>query len=130
MREVKYAKTIKKCAEELKRLLKQEKDIRIYRKIKPTYLLKTIENVTWKEAAEKLELSIQAAKDVIIRGYNIKERRVETFKERLKDGFDTLKEMQEWIREKFDKELSTKTRSKWCRKTWNKKGQAIEYKER
>jgi len=50
---------------------------------------------------------------------------------RAKEGFDSLKLMQEWIREEFNKELSIKTISYWCKKLGiKKKGQTFKYQER
>jgi len=55
----------------------------------------------------------------------------EKFKEKNKEGFDSLKEMQKWIREEFNKELSIKTISYWCKKLGiKKKEQTFKYKER
>ena len=62
MRVVKYKEIIKESKEELEELLKKEKDVRIYRRIKVIYLLKTTPKIQLKDVSEKLDISIQSAK--------------------------------------------------------------------
>ena len=59
---VEYSKIIKESAEELEKLLKKEKDVRKYRKIKVIYLLKTISNATLSKVEEILDLKYQRVK--------------------------------------------------------------------
>ncbi len=59
MRVVNYDKLIKESVEEL---LKKEKDIIIYRRIRVIYLLKKTPNIQLKDVSEKLDISIQSAK--------------------------------------------------------------------
>ena len=145
---VDYPRIIKESEEELKKLLKKEKDVRKYRKIKAIYLLKTIPNATLGKAAERLDLKYQTIKEywreyreggierVSTLQYKgriprLSKEEFERFKEKAKEGFESLKEMQEWIREEFNKELSIKTISYWCKKLGiKKKGQTFEYQER
>ena len=55
----------------------------------------------------------------------------EKLKEKAKEGFESLKAIQEWIKKEFNKELSIKTISYWCKKLGiKKKGQTFEYKQR
>ena len=142
---VKYKEIIRENVEELEELLKKEKDIRKYRKIKSIYLLKTLPNATLGEVADKLDLKYQTIKQYW-REYReggidrvktlqykgriprLREEEFDEFKERSKEGFGSLKEMQEWIREEFNKELSIKTISYWCKKLGiKKKGETFKY---
>ena len=145
---VDYPRIIKESKEELERLLKKEKDVRKYRKIKAIYLLKTIPKVTLKKVAERLDLKYQTIKEYWREYKEGGIERVSTlqykgriprlsqeefykFKERAKDGFESLKEMQKWIKEEFNKELSIKTISYWCKKLGiKKKGQTFKYQKR
>ena len=145
---VDYPRIIKESAEELEELLKKERDVRKYRKIRAIYLLKTIPNATLGKVAERLDLKYQTIKEYW-REYReggiervktlqykgriprLSKEEFERFKERAKEGFESLKEMQEWIREEFNKELSIKTISYWCKKLGiKKKGQTFKYQER
>jgi hypothetical protein len=45
---------IKESEEELKELLRKEKDARVYRRIRVIYLIKTMEKPTLKKVAEKV----------------------------------------------------------------------------
>ncbi|GAB6044972.1 helix-turn-helix domain-containing protein [Caminibacter profundus] len=144
MRVVKYKELIKESVEELEELLRKEKDERIYKRIKVIYLLKKTPNIQLKDVSEKLDISIQSVKKywgLYRRGgienlkLNYKGRiprlnkeEFEKFKEKAKEGFDSLKSMQEWIKKEYNKELSIKTISYWCKKLGiKKKGQTFEY---
>ncbi|WP_459886322.1 IS630 family transposase, partial [Caminibacter profundus] len=118
-------------------LLRKEKDERIYKRIKVIYLLKKTPNIQLKDVSEKLDISIQSVKKywgLYRRGgienlkLNYKGRipilnkeEFEKFKEKAKEGFDSLKSMQEWIKKEYNKELSIKTISYWCKKLGIKK---------
>ena len=144
---LKYDKLIKESKEELEELLKKEKDVRIYRRIKVIYLLKTTPKIQLKEVSEKLDISIQSAKKYwgLYRKGGIENLKLnhkgriprvskeefEKLKEKAKEGFESLKAIQEWIKKEFNKELSIKTISYWCKKLGiKKKGQTFEYKQR
>ena len=144
MRVVKYDKLIKESVEELEALLKKEKDVRINTRIKVIYLLKKTPKIQLKDVSEKLDISIQSVKKywrLYKKGgignlrLNYKGRiprlskeEFERFKEEAKERFDSLKTMQEWIKEEFNKELSIKTISYWCKKLGiKKKGQTFKY---
>ena len=144
---LKYDKLIKESVEELEKLLKKERDVRIYRRIKVIYLLKKNPNIQLKDISERMEISIQSAKKYwgLYRKEGIENLKLnykgrisrlnkeefEKFKERAKDGFDSLKSMQEWIKREFNKELSVKTISYWCKKLGiKKKGESFTYQER
>ncbi|GAB6044436.1 helix-turn-helix domain-containing protein [Caminibacter profundus] len=144
MRVVKYKELIKESVEELEELLRKEKDERIYKRIKVIYLLKKTPNIQLKDVSEKLDISIQSVKKywgLYRRGgienlkLNYKGRiprlnkeEFEKFKEKAKEGFDSLKSMQEWIKKEYNKELSIKTISYWCKKLGiKKKGQTFKY---
>jgi transposase len=138
---------IKESVEELEKLLKKEKDVRVHRRIRVIYLIKTMENPKLQEIAEKVGIVKKTAfeywdwyKKGGIENLKIKykgriprlnKEELEKFKEKAKEGFDSLKSMQEWIKEEFNKELSIKTISYWCKKLGiKKKGQTFQYKER
>jgi len=138
---------IKESIEELRELLKKEKDARVYRKIKAIYLIKTLDKPKLKEIGEMIGMSKKAVFDYWseykkggIENFKLKYRgriprmskeEFEKFKEKAKEGFDSLKSMQEWIKEEFNKELSTKTISYWCQKLGiKKKGQTFKYQEK
>ena len=138
---------IKESVEELEKLLKKEKDARVYRRIRVIYLIKTMENPKLQEIAEKVGIVKKTAfeywdwyKKGGIENLKIKykgrkprlnKEELEKFKEKAKEGFDSLKSMQEWIKREFNKELSIKTISYWCKKLGiKKKGQTFKYKER
>jgi len=147
MRVVEYRKEIRESEEELRKMLKKEKDARVYMRIKTIYLLKTMPKATVKKVAEKLDINENTVKKYIklyreegIENLRLKykgriarlsKEEFEKFKERNKEGFNSLKEMKKWIREEFNKELSIKTISYWCKKLGiKKKGQTFKYKER
>ena len=138
---------IKESVEELEKLLKKEKDTRVYRRIRVIYLIKTMENPKLQEIAEKVGIVKKTAfeywdwyKKGGIENLKIKykgrkprlnKEELEKFKEKAKEGFDSLKSMQEWIKRELNKELSIKTISYWCKKLGiKKKGQTFKYKER
>jgi len=140
-----YKKLIKESKEELEELLRKERDVRIYIRIKVIYLLKTIPNIQLKDVSEKLDISLQSVKkywglyrkggiDNLKLNYKgriprLKKEELDKFKEKAKEGFESLKSMQEWIRIEFKKELSIKTISYWCKKLGiKKKGQTFKYK--
>jgi transposase len=144
---LKYDKLIKESVEELEELLKKEKDARIYRRLKVIYLLKKTPNIQLKDVSNKIDISIQSVKKYWglykkggIQNLNLNykgriprlnKEEFEKFKEKAKEGFDSLKSMQEWIKEEFNKELSIKTISYWCKKLGiKKKGQTFKYKKR
>ena len=144
MRVVKYKELIKESIEELEKLLKKEKDVRIYKRIKVIYLLKKSPNIQLKDVSEKLDISIQSVKKYwgLYRKGGIENLKLnykgriprlnkeefEKFKEKAKEGFDSLKSMQEWIKKEYNKELSIKTISYWCKKLGiKKKGQTFKY---
>ena len=144
---LRYNKLIKESVEELEQLLKKERDVRIYRRIQVIYLLKKTPNVQLKDISERMGISIQSAKKYwgLYRKGGIENLKLnykgriprlnkeefEKFKEKTKEGFDSLKSMQEWIKKEFNKELSIKTISYWCKKLGiKKKGQTFKYKER
>jgi len=134
---LRYNKLIKESIEELEQLLRKERDVRIYRRIKVIYLLKKTPNVQLKDISERMEISIQSAKkywglyrkggiENLKLNYKgriprLKKEEFEKFKEKAKEGFDSLKGMQEWIKKEFKKELSIKTISYWCKKLGIKK---------
>ena len=141
---LRYNKLIKESVEELEQLLKKERDVRIYRRIQVIYLLKKTPNVQLKDISERMEISIQSAKKYwgLYRKGGIENLKLnykgriprlnkeefEKFKEKTKEGFDSLKSMQEWIKKEFNKELSIKTISYWCKKLGiKKKGQTFKY---
>jgi len=136
---------IKESVEELEKLLKKEKDARVYRRIRVIYLIKTMENPKLQEIAEKVGIVKKTAfeywdwyKKGGIENLKIKykgriprlnQEELEKFKEKAKEGFDSLKSMQEWIKREFNKELSINTISYWCKKLGiKKKGQTFKYK--
>ena len=137
---LKYDKLIKESKEELEELLKKEKDVRIYRRIKVIYLLKTTPKIQLKDVSEKLDISIQSAKKYwgLYRKGGIENLKLnhkgriprvskeefEKLKEKAKEGFESLKAIQEWIKKEFNKELSIKTISYWCKKLGIKKKRA------
>ena len=138
---------IKESVEELEKLLKKEKDARVYRRIRVIYLIKTMENPKLQEIAEKVGIVKKTAfeywdwyKKGGIENLKIKykgrkprlnKEELEKFKEKAKEGFDSLKSMQEWIKRELNKELSIKTISYWCKKLGiKKKGQTFKYQER
>ena len=144
---LRYDKLIKESVEELEELLRKERDVRIYRRIKVIYLLKKTPNVQLKDISERMEISIQSVKKYwgLYRKGGIENLKLnykgriprlnkeefEKFKEKAKEGFDSLKSMQEWIKREFNKELSIKTISYWCKKLGiKKKGQTFKYQER
>jgi len=136
MRVVEYRKEIRESEEELRKMLKKEKDARVYMRIKTIYLLKTMSKATVKKVAEKLDINENTVKKYIklYREGGIENLRLK-YKGRIarlsKEGFDSLKEIKKWIREEFNKELSIKTISYWCKKLGiKKKGQTFKYKER
>ena len=128
---------IKESVEELEKLLKKEKDARVYRRIRVIYLIKTMENPKLQEIAEKVGIVKKTAfeywdwyKKGGIKNLKIKykgrkprlnKEELEKFKEKAKEGFDSLKSMQEWIKRELNKELSIKTISYWCKKLGIKK---------
>lgn len=141
---LRYDKLIKESVKELEELLKKERDARIYIRIKVIYLLKKTPNIQLKDVSEKLDISIQSAKKYwgLYRKGGIENLKLnykgriprlskdefDKFKEKAKDGFDSLKSMQEWIKKEFNKELSIKTISYWCKKLGiKKKGQTFKY---
>jgi len=143
---LRYEKLIKESVEELEELLKKEKDARIYRRLRVIYLLKTIPKVQLKEVSEKVGISIQSAKKYwgLYRKGGIKnlklnykgriprlnKEELEKFKEKAKEGFESLETMRKWIKKEFNKELSIKTISYWCKKLGiKKKGETFKYKE-
>ena len=143
---LRYEKLIKESVEELEELLKKEKDARIYRRLRVIYLLKTIPKVQLKEVSEKVGISIQSAKKYwgLYRKGGIKnlklnykgriprlnKEELEKFKEKAKEGFESLETMRKWIKKEFNKELSIKTISYWCKKlSIKKKGETFKYKE-
>ena len=137
---------IKESVEELEELLRKEKDARVYRRIRVIYLIKTIENPKLEEIAEKVGIVKKTAfeywdwyKKGGVENLKLKykgrkarlnKEEFERFKERAKEGFDSLKTMQEWIKKDFNKELSIKTISYWCKKLGIKKEQTFKYQER
>jgi transposase len=138
---------IKESVEELEKLLKKEKDARVYRRIRVIYLIKTMENPKLQEIAEKVGIVKKTAfeywdwyKKGGIKNLKVKykgriprlnKEEFEKFKEKAKEGLDSLKSMQEWIKEEFNKELPVKTISYWCKKLGiKKKGQTFKYQER
>ena len=138
---------IKESVEELEKLLKKEKDARVYRRIRVIYLIKTMENPKLQEIAEKVGIVKKTAfeywdwyKKGGIENLKIKykgrkprlnKEELEKFKEKAKEGFDSLKSMQEWIKRELNKELSIKTISYWCKKLGiKKKRQTFKYQER
>ena len=144
---LKYEKLIKESVEELEELLKKEKDARIYRRLKVIYLLKKTPKIQLKNVSNKMDISIQSVKKYWglykrggIKNLNLNykgriprlnKEEFEKFKEKAKEGFDSLKSMQEWIKEEFNKELSIKTISYWCKKLGiKKKRQTFKYKKR
>ena len=137
---------IKESVEELELLLRKEKDARVYRRIRVIYLIKTMENPKLQEIAEKVGIVKKTAfeywdwyKKGGIENLKIKykgriprlsKEELEKFKEKAKEGFDSLKSMQEWIKKEYNKELSIKTISYWCKKLGiKKKGQTFKYQE-
>jgi len=144
---LRYDRLIKESVEELEKLLKKERDVRIYRRIKVIYLLKKTPNVQLKDISERMGISIQSVKkywglyrkgriENLKLNYKgriprLSQEEFEKFKEKAIEGFDSLKSMQEWIKEEFNKELSIKTISYWCKKLGiKKKGQTFKYQER
>ena len=138
---------IKESVEELEELLRKEKDARVYRRIRVIYLIKTMENPTLQKIAEKVGIVKKTAfeywdwyKKGGIENLKLKykgrvprlsKEEFERFKEKSKEGFESLKEMQEWIKEEFNKDLSIKTISYWCKKLGiKKKGQTFKYQKR
>ena len=112
---------IKESIEKLEKLLKKEKDARVYRRIRVIYLIKTMENPKLQEIAEKvgienLEIKYKGRKP------RLNKEELEKFKEKAKEGFvDSLKSIQELIKKEFNKELSIKNISYWCKKLGIKK---------
>ena len=111
------------------------------------YLIKTMENPKLQEIAEKVGIVKKTAfeywdwyKKGGIENLKIKykgrkprlnKEELEKFKEKAKEGFDSLKSMQEWIKRELNKELSIKTISYWCKKLGiKKKRQTFKYQER
>ena len=144
---LKYNKLIKESIEELEALLKKEKDVRVYKRIKVIYLLKKTPNIQLKDVSVKMDISIQSVKKywglykkggiknlkLKYKGRipRLKKEEFEKFKEKAKEGFDSLKSMQEWIKKELNKELSIKTISYWCKKLGiKKKGQTFKYQKR
>jgi len=138
---------IKESVEELEKLLKKEKDARVYRRIRVIYLIKTMENPKLEDIAKQVGIVKKTAfeywdwyKKGGIENLKLKykgripilnKEEIEKLKEKAKEGFDSLKSIQEWIKEEFNKELSIKTISHWCKKLGiKKKGQTFKYKER
>ena len=138
---------IKESVEELEKLLKKERDARVYRRIRVIYLIKTMENPKLEEIANQVGIVKKTAfeywnwyKKGGIENLKLKykgriprlsKEEIEQLKEKAKEGFDSLKSIQEWIREEFNKELSIKIISYWCKKLGiKKKGQTFKYKER
>jgi transposase len=128
-------------------LLRKEKDARVYRRIRVIYLIKTMEKPTLKKVAEKVGIVKKTAFDYWDwykkggidnlklkykgRRPRLSKEEFEKFKEKAKEGFESLKSMQEWIKEEFNKELSVKMISYWCKKLGiKKKGQTFKYQER
>ena len=141
---LRYDRLIKESKEELEELLKKERDVRVYRRIKVIYLLKKTPKIQLKDVSEKLDINVQTVKKYWglykkggIENLKLKykgriprlnKEEFEKFKEKAKEGFDSLKSMQEWIKEEFNKELSIKTISYWCKKLGiKKKGQTFKY---
>jgi len=134
---LRYDRLIKESKEELEELLKKERDVRVYRRVKVIYLLKTIPKIQLKDVSEKLDINVQTVKKYWglykkggIENLKLKykgriprlnKEEFEKFKEKAKERFDSLKSMQEWIKEEFNKELSIKTISYWCKKLGIKK---------
>jgi hypothetical protein len=54
---------IKESEEELRELLRKEKDARVYRRIRVIYLIKTMKNPTLKKVAEKVDIVKKTAFD-------------------------------------------------------------------
>jgi len=136
---------IKESVEKLEELLKKEKDARVYRRIRVIYLIKTMENPKLEKIAKQVGIVKKTAFDYWdwykkggIENLKLKYKgripilsreEIEQLKEKAKEGFDSLKSIQEWIREEFNKELSIKTISYWCKKLGiKKKGQTFKYK--
>ena len=135
---------IKESIEELEELLKKEKDARVYRRIRVIYLIKKMEKPKLQEIAEKVGVVKKTAfeywdwyKKGGIENLKVKykgrkarllEEEFEKLKEKAKEGFESLKSIQEWIKEEFNKELSINTISYWCKKLGiKKKGQTFKY---
>jgi predicted transcriptional regulator len=53
---LRYNKLIKESLEELEQLLRKEKDVRIYKRLKLIYLLKKTPNIQLKDISEKLDI--------------------------------------------------------------------------
>jgi|GEM_PF-6119352 len=132
---------IRESLEELKQILEREKDIRVKRRIKVIYLLKSLPNVRLKEVAQIIGVSLETVKKYWrlykIGGIgNLKlkhrgripiltKRELGKLKERAKEGFESLKEIQEWIEEEFEKKISIKSVSRICKKLGIKKQKGI-----
>jgi len=72
MRVIEYRKEIRESEEELRKMLKKEKDARIYMRIKTIYLLKTMPKATVKKVVEKLDINENTVKKYIQRKRNRK----------------------------------------------------------
>jgi transposase len=136
---------IKESKEELEQLLKKEKDVRVYKRLRVIYLIKTMDNpklqdiaqivgIVKKTAFEYWDWYKKGGIDNLKLKYKgriprLNEEDIDKLKEKAKEGFDSLKSIQEWIKEELQKELSIKTVSYWCKKLGiKKKGQTFKYK--
>jgi len=136
---------IKESKEQLEQLLKKEKDARVYKRIRVIYLIKTMDNPKLQEIAQIVGIVKKTAfeywdwyKKGGIDNLKLKykgriprlnKEDIKKLKEKAKEGFSSLKSIQEWIREELKKELSIKTISYWCKKLGiKKKGQTFKYK--
>jgi predicted transcriptional regulator len=59
---LRYNELIKESKEELEYLLKKERDVRVYRRIRVIYLLKITPKIQLKEVSKRMEISIQSVK--------------------------------------------------------------------
>jgi len=136
---------IKESKEQLEQLLKKEKDVRVYKRIRVIYLIKTMDNPKLQEIAQIVGIVKKTAfeywdwyKKGGIDNLKLKykgriprlnKEDIKKLKEKAKEGFSSLKSIQKWIREELKKELSIKTISYWCKKLGiKKKGQTFKYK--
>jgi len=137
---------IKESKEQLEQLLKKEKDVRVYKRIRVIYLIKTMDNPKLQEIAQIVGIVKKTAfeywdwyKKGGIDNLKLKykgriprlnKEDIKKLKEKAKEGFSSLKSIQKWIREELKKELSIKTISYWCKKLGiKKKGQTFKYKQ-
>ena len=116
---LRYDRLIKESKEELEELLKKERDVRVYKRIKVIYLLKKTPKIQLKDVSEKLDINVQTVKKY---WELYKKGGIENLKLKYKGRIPRLN------KEEFNKELSIKTISYWCKKLGiKKKGQTFKY---